>query len=278
MDGIKAMRFDDLPRNMSWGALQYNCGRELCAYVEDRKVPASTGALRVLSVLTAAWAIGGTGRCDPLAGHHDAHCAHQSGGVRYTRQWLAREAFGAVGGSQRAQVTKALAELSSPEYGCLDEHEEGICPVITLRTAQGEALRADGSGGVVIFDPVLADSLLLGHFQRLPIELVRDLRASAFRTWLYVLMRARAARTRKSGQWVDVAVTGRRSSADFAYLGMRRLRADRIRRSLERYAEEGNGLQSEWRLEVVDRAQGGVKLRLTRLEPRSAARRLRRAA
>jgi hypothetical protein len=273
------MRFDDLARNLGWAALQYNCGRNLSAIDEDlHEIPASTSAVRVLAVLTAAWAIAGTGSCDALAGVHEERCVHQCGRVRYTRHWLAREAFGANGGSQRAQVTKALGELSSRKFGYLDERDRNIAPVLSLITADDDGADASQSRGVAVFAPALAESLLAGHMQRIPIELVRDLRGSAFRPWLYILMRVRASRTRKLGQWVEVAVTGRRASAQLALLGMQRLRTGRIAGSLKRYAEAGNRVQSEWRLEVLERRQGGVKLRLIRLKPRTQTHQRRRAA
>jgi hypothetical protein len=279
LDGNQVISFDDLACNLGWGALQYNCGRDLCSYDSNGAVvPASTSAMRVLAVLTAAWALGGTDNCDVLAGAHKPSCVHQCGRVRYTRQWLAREAFGACGGSQRVQVTKALSELTNPEMGYLDEHDRGVGPVLTLATPEDLVADAHQARGIAAFDPVLTESMLAGHMQRIPIGLIRDLRGSALRPWLYILLRARSSLTRKPGQFVEVAATGRRASADMSFLGMRKMRPGRVAASLQRSADAGNRVQTEWRLDVVARRQGGVKMRLVRLEARSPMKNLRRAA
>jgi hypothetical protein len=246
---------------LTYAALAYDLGRSFGRDDEEGTVPTST--IRVLAVLQGQWvADGGPGCRASLGKHDDGCCWHRDGETPYSLRWLARMAFGQDGLSQRRQVVVALGLLSTSIRYRRHGTRRTVRPVLTL-TGAPSAPR-----GTASWQPDLIEDLLAGHFQLIPMSLVRGLKGrDAFRVWLHVLMKPGTAKLGRGRRNIDFAISG---PSAFAVddLGFGKLRPGRLRETLERHAAAGNAVQDAFRMEVLDRTCGrGLKLRLTRLRP-----------
>jgi hypothetical protein len=72
----------------------------------------------------------------------------------------------------------------------------------------------------------------------------------------------------RAGDYREYSVSGTRPALSARRMGLGGQRPDKLRASLAAHAERGNALQDVWRLDVLDRAVPGLKLRLSRLVDR----------
>jgi len=249
------------------------------------KVPLSANAQRVASIVMGSWVASGSGPdCDPDAGIHAPACVHRANRVRLSRYQVAKATFARGGGSQLRQVDDALDELydEGTEYLVYDAatgarlRQRGrILELTDLRKTEKDDVLYE-----VRFGAYLLDSLLDGHYQSFPVELVQGLSGADFLVWLGVLTQTPTKQLARAGQKVEYSVSGgrpgRRVAMDPARLGLGRQRRDKLRASLERAAERGNAIAGPrlgLRLAVQDRAGGsGLKLVLTRITDRAQLR------
>jgi hypothetical protein len=271
---------DDLPV-VTHGVLAYDARR--LSWVEPRgvrgiPVPPPALAYRTLAALTGAWLLEDT-RCRSLRGEHDADCFHGYNDCSYTVRWLARTITTNAGQSQRRGIARVLMSLAMGELNYWtaagrerrrrDGSEQG--PLLTLvadRDHQQPARNVwDQPCGRFSWRDDVKAELLAGHFQRIPIELVRLPGRTAFRTWAQAFLHCPLSRG--AGEW---AATGPGSYA-MEHLGYASLFPAEVRRSLERDAAAGNDAQDRYRLAVLDRRCGGLKLRLASTRRRRDGRR-----
>jgi len=240
--------------------------------------PLSASAQRVLAVVTGFWVEQEARDCLPNRGKHSADCAHRANRVEVSLSLVSRRTFGLAGGSQIRQVSDALDEMSAEtiEYTTIDVrgYVRRRHHILSFRET-GDLAGTMGMGRAtlqVAFDPLLLESLLAGHYQFIPIELVRGLKGEiAFRLWMQVLVQPGVAKLRQPGDYREFAVSGRDPTISLALVGLGGQRPGRAFDSLQSYAERGNGLQDTYKLEVLDRNGGvGHKLRLTLLRNPSA--------
>lgn len=295
--------------DLRWGHTEYNVGRTAETthgtiqlpvpydaaegltepVIAIPRVPLSANAQKVAAIVAGAWVAGfavsiaeGVPECDPQQGVHPPVCGHRANRVRFTRYGAAVAAFGEGGGSQLRQVDDALDELydEGTEYlvhdaatGSRLRQRGRILELSDLRRGERDDVLYEVRWGAY-----LLDSLLAGHFQSFPVELVRSLRGSDFLTWLAVLCQVGTSKLVKAGQthaWTVWAPRGYLVTIDPKRLGLGRQRPDKLRASLERAAERGNAIAEPrlgLRLAVESSAAGGLKLVLTRTKDRASLR------
>jgi len=298
--GVKPPRIQAAgPVTLRRGAVEYNVGRsaetshglvqlpvgwtaaegDLEPVIAVPRRPLTSTAQRVASVITGLWVTLGAGECDPDRGTHLPACPHRDNRVRFSRYQAARAAFRRSGGSQLRQVDRALDELYDqgtefliydPESGGRLRQRGRILELTDARRDEHDDVLYEVRWGAY-----LLDSLMAGHYQAFPIELVQELTGSDFLVWLTVLCQRSTARL-TVGDAAEWSVTGPRGWSGVTIrperLGLGRQRPDRLARSLERAAERGNPLAESvlgLRLAVQERAQGGLKLVLTRVRDRA---------
>jgi hypothetical protein len=255
-------------------ALEYNSARRLRVCGGDDEVgaaltPCSATALRVLAILTGMWIAQSDARCRSDFGKHMEGCRHQDGSITFSLRSLARDTFGHDGGSAVAQAARALAELGSPTCQVIIPDPPQVVAGIGVYAGPSCDSADDRRGAAAAcrwtWAPALTEQLLAGRYQRLPVELVRDLTGSAFRLWVAILSSPATSRL-LPGQTIEFAVTGDSPTVPLARLGLSGLnRPAKVRAALERSCDQGHALQNEFRAAVVDRSSGGVKVRVTRV-------------
>jgi hypothetical protein len=105
---------------------------------------------------------------------------------------------------------------------------------------------------------------MAGAYQRLSLAAVQHLKGASWHLWLRVLTHPMAPRLTGEASF-ELAITGHQPSLPLELLGLDRLnRPSKVRTALERAARRGGDLGLPYQIEVVDRASGGLKLRVTR--------------
>ncbi len=277
-------RRDGFAYGSSPAAMEYNVARTggvRARSAEDRDddspdVWLSGLALRVLAALLGRWVAGGAFGCRPALGVHTPDCPHRSNRTPYSLRQLAELVFRHTGGTQLNQVARALDELATATFRTLVEdpvsrtYRRETVHILSFRErgVEGAGGRVEGTG-VVAWDPFLHESLLTGHFQYLPLELIRDLDRTSVMVWIHLLLRPATARLQMVGQYCEFSVTGARPTLPPSVLGLTGSRRDKLRASLRRAVDRGNEVQDVWLAEVMDRAEGrGLKLRVTLVRER----------
>lgn len=244
--------------------------------------PMSAGAYRVLAILTGVWLDQGGLGCRPNVGTHLDDCPHRATSFRTSRRELARLAFAHDGGRQVRQVDRALDELGErgrtvilfdPDSAPRTVTSMAIVAVETTRRARtwrGVGDEAVDATLTVRWAPEIQNALLLGRFQRLPIDVVQGLTGSAWYLWMRVLTHPRTSQL-GPGESFEIAVSGYAPSLPASALGLDRVnRPSKLRRSLEAAAAAGNAIQDRLTVSVLDRSSRGLKIKVRR---RSEARR-----
>ena len=280
----------------SRAAMEYNVGRTAAhsgglvpprtdagLSLQRSSEPLSTTALRVLAVLMGWWVNQVSPGCEPNIGVHVGGCPHRANRLPASLRQLSLTAFGGAGGSQLLQVSRALDELSGETIDftlVVDGRRYMRQRSHLLSFRQGGELvpapRGLRSSLVVAWDPLLLESLLEGHYQLVPYELVQGLNGqTAFRLWMEILIRPAVRWLRRPGDWRDFAVSGAEPhSLSLARLGLGGQRSDKAIGSIRDYVDRGNRLQDVFRLEVHERVGDGHNVRLILQQPRpSRARR-----
>lgn len=203
-----------------------------------------------------------------IAGRHGDDCAHATNRTPFLVTLLAHAAFGRSGGSQIAMVYAGLRELASANTTFEVSRPSGsltqLAHVLSVRQFTATDA-ANESLGVVAWDPFVHDDLMNGRFQYLPARLVREMRCGpGLLLWLAIYMRPGVAGLR-TGQHIDLSLTGRKPVIPLERLGLARVRPDRLRTSLQTYLDRGNWLQERLRAELATGVEGQLMLRITRL-------------
>lgn len=271
---------------LAHGAMEYGLGRdaakkdptlpmpfdEIMVLLAD---PPSASALRVATALLGAWHSIRAPGC--TRGAHPPGCVHR----RYLyvgARPLARASFGSDGGTQTAQLHRALAELArSTTYyvwnAARRTYYRETSPVVLIRELgrlPEHAKPGDAPADAfyeIAWSPFLLDSLLAGHYRLIPMALVRALRGrSHYRFWLPILMHPVVSQLRKVGDYRELTISGPRALIPSRRLGLGGQRPDRMRASAEAACRAGNPV-SPVRLEVLPTADGrGLKVRATLVE------------
>jgi hypothetical protein len=251
------------------------------------KVALTANAQRVASIVMGSWVASGSAPgCDPDIGQHEEGCGHRANRVTLSRYAMAMDTFDAGGGSQLRQVDTALDELydEGTEYlvhdartGARLRQRGRILELTDLRRTEQDDVLYE-----VRFGAYLLDSIMAGHYQSFPVQLVQGLSGADFLTWLAVLTQPWTGKLTKAGQYAAYNVgggrRGRKAAIDPARLGLGRQRRDKLRASLERAAVRGTLIVEPLiglKLAVEDRADGsGPQLVLTRTIDRAKLRHL----
>ena len=99
-----------------------------------------------------------------------------------------------------------------------------------------------------------------------PPRIVTELsREADVRLWLTVLNHPRTAKLGTKMRTCELAVTGPTPAIPATTLGLGGQRPDKLRKALERAAQRGNDLQTDFQVVVLPRAKEGLKLRVIRL-------------
>jgi hypothetical protein len=219
--------------------------------------PPSVNALRTMAALTGIWRDLDTTRCRPDVGEHAPGCPHQARYFTTSVSEVARRAYGRDSGNYREMAKAGMREMASHATQVL-VFDRGTHRLIAEQVATvGEYARVDDRVRWAL-GASTHESLLAGGFTILPPEIVQQLSGSAFYVWQAILSHPALL---KSGT-VELALDGHLS---LARLGLDRLnRPAKRRATLERAIADGNARQDKVTVQILERAHGGLKLRVTR--------------
>jgi hypothetical protein len=267
------------------GAIEWNLGRSWRWSHADRRVPSPLRA-RILTALFGAWVGARSPGCRPLQGKHPDDCPHRRNLVPVRLGPFSEGVLGNSGGSQTRQVERSITEFAerSVDYrpyaaGFLRRslrRSATLLSITSLPDHLAETLRDDGLNRrpdlVVSFDAEIVESLLKGHYQRVPLGLVQGLTRADYLVWLTTLCQVPVGQLYPGGDPAVFTVTGADPPIERWQLGMGSLSPRELLDSIGRAAEAGNGLQRDYVMEVdtvppkAGRLRSRVAIHMTRPE------------
>lgn len=215
--------------------------------------------------------------CRPYVGLHAVSCAHRENLILATHSQLAKATYRFDGGPQIKLTRDALEQADSyrvPVFVWNQAERTYHRRTVKLLTL-GEATDLEDGGDLattsgrlaITLDGFLWRSMMAGHYQVIPKELMQNLRGAGFLVWTAALSHRESSTLRKAGDQAVYHLTNRgRKPADIrpGTLALSTMRSDKRIAAIERACEKGNAIQDLWRLEVE-----GSTLVLTRLLDRS---------
>jgi hypothetical protein len=242
-------------------AVEWNIGRTatvMAAAPPDLFRPGlmpSSLAMRVACVLTGVW-LGRDSRCLPRLHGHLQACWHRDA-VPFIWREVARSVYGPTGGGGRQLdlIRAAMIELAETSY-VLWQGRGAYFFERWSHILSWQDVRTDhASSPEFHWDPFVLQSLMDGHFQEFPANLLR-LPRTAFIFWLVAISQVGSGTKRVS----RIPVTGIEASYFLEQIGVSLRRADRLEPSLRSYADQGNAVQDEFLIVIERRSGSGLNI------------------